>query len=154
MLHQTIVEALRYATTGEQPPGAKGGFVHDPKVTCRTHGTVAHANVSLQLADEKSVDARIKLKFFSTNRKSMTTTRQMLATRTAGKANPTMKAIESSLSMIGDNDEVARRAAIVKILRLIVLPQLIQVSRRCTDMDKLVRLLVAITDEYDEKPTL
>ena len=29
---QTIVEALRYATTGEQPPGSKGGFVHDPTV--------------------------------------------------------------------------------------------------------------------------
>ena len=30
---QTIIECLRYATTGELPPNSKGGaFVHDPKV--------------------------------------------------------------------------------------------------------------------------
>lgn len=29
----TIIECLKYATTGEQPPNSKGGaFVHDPKV--------------------------------------------------------------------------------------------------------------------------
>lgn len=31
---QTIIECLRYATSGELPPGSKGGaFVHDPKVS-------------------------------------------------------------------------------------------------------------------------
>ena len=30
---QTIIECLKYATTGEQPPNSKGGaFIHDPKV--------------------------------------------------------------------------------------------------------------------------
>lgn len=30
---QTIIECLKYATSGELPPGSKGGaFVHDPKV--------------------------------------------------------------------------------------------------------------------------
>lgn len=30
----TIIECLKYATTGEMPPNSKGGaFVHDPKVT-------------------------------------------------------------------------------------------------------------------------
>ena len=30
---QTIIECLKYATTGDQPPNTKGGaFVHDPKV--------------------------------------------------------------------------------------------------------------------------
>ena len=29
----TIIECLKYATTGEQPPNSKGGaFLHDPKV--------------------------------------------------------------------------------------------------------------------------
>lgn len=30
---QTIIECLKYATTGDMPPNTKGGaFVHDPKV--------------------------------------------------------------------------------------------------------------------------
>lgn len=30
---QTIIECLKYATTGDLPPGAKGGaFIHDPTV--------------------------------------------------------------------------------------------------------------------------
>lgn len=30
---QTVIECLKYATTGELPPNTKGGaFVHDPKV--------------------------------------------------------------------------------------------------------------------------
>jgi len=30
---QTIIESLKYATTGDQPPNTKGGaFIHDPKV--------------------------------------------------------------------------------------------------------------------------
>lgn len=30
---QTIIECLKYATTGDLPPNTKGGaFVHDPKV--------------------------------------------------------------------------------------------------------------------------
>lgn len=31
---QTIIECLKYATTGDMPPNTKGGaFVHDPKVS-------------------------------------------------------------------------------------------------------------------------
>ena len=30
---QTIIECLKYATTGDLPPNSKGGaFIHDPKV--------------------------------------------------------------------------------------------------------------------------
>lgn len=33
---QTIIECLKYATTGDLPPNTKGGaFVHDPKVARR-----------------------------------------------------------------------------------------------------------------------
>jgi len=33
-LMQTIIECLKYITTGELPPGAKtgGAFIHDPRV--------------------------------------------------------------------------------------------------------------------------
>lgn len=34
----TIIECLKYATTGEMPPNSKGGaFVHDPKVLLHHH---------------------------------------------------------------------------------------------------------------------
>lgn len=34
-LSQTIIECLKYATTGDLPPNTKGGaFIHDPKVCC------------------------------------------------------------------------------------------------------------------------
>lgn len=34
---QTIIECLKYATTGDLPPNSKGGaFIHDPKVTRST----------------------------------------------------------------------------------------------------------------------
>ena len=37
---QTIIECLKYATTGDQPPNTKGGaFVHDPKVKLPTAGS-------------------------------------------------------------------------------------------------------------------
>ncbi|KAL7902084.1 AAA domain-containing protein [Trichoderma sp. TUCIM 5745] len=48
----TIIECLKYATTGEQPPNSKvgGAFIHDPK-----------------LAGEKEVLAQVKLQFRSIN---------------------------------------------------------------------------------------
>lgn len=34
----TIIECLKYATTGELPPNSKGGaFIHDPKVNIIRH---------------------------------------------------------------------------------------------------------------------
>ena len=42
----TIIECLKYATTGEQPPNSKGGaFIHDPKVS----SSPAWANTSSAL---------------------------------------------------------------------------------------------------------
>jgi len=42
-LAQTIIECLKYATTGDMPPNTKGGaFVHDPKVKPRYHKKVGH----------------------------------------------------------------------------------------------------------------
>jgi DNA repair protein RAD50 len=45
----TIIECLKYATTGEQPPNSKGGaFIHDPK-----------------LVGEREVLAQVKLRFLT-----------------------------------------------------------------------------------------
>ncbi|KAK7482604.1 hypothetical protein BaRGS_00026205, partial [Batillaria attramentaria] len=64
----TVIECLKYITTGDQPPNSKGGaFVHDPKVA---HETVVRAQVRLQLRDvagkimqvQRSMEATQKLK--------------------------------------------------------------------------------------------
>lgn len=37
----TIIECLKYATTGELPPNSKGGaFIHDPKVIRSSHALI------------------------------------------------------------------------------------------------------------------
>lgn len=57
---QTIIECLKYATTGEIPPMSKGGaFIHDPKLASETE---IKAKVKLQFRDRagnKTVVSRI-----------------------------------------------------------------------------------------------
>ncbi len=62
----TIIECLRYLTTGDTPPGSYSGksFVHDPKV-----------------ANEHTVRASVKLLFRGTDGKSYMVTRAMEATQ-------------------------------------------------------------------------
>lgn len=61
----TVIECLKYATTGDLPPNSKGGaFVNDPAV-----------------ADRLMVNAEIKLGFISVDNKLMTVTRSMQLTR-------------------------------------------------------------------------
>ncbi|XP_014671867.1 PREDICTED: DNA repair protein RAD50-like [Priapulus caudatus] len=64
----TIIECLKYATTGEMPPGAGKGamFVHDPKV-----------------ARESEVKAQVKLQMKDMAGKDMTVTRSFVAVQTA-----------------------------------------------------------------------
>lgn len=60
----TIIECLKYATTGELPPNSKGGaFIHDPK-----------------LCGEKEVLAQVKLSFRSTVGESYVVTRSLQLT--------------------------------------------------------------------------
>ena len=60
----TIIECLKYATTGDLPPNAKGGaFVHDPKLSADTE-----------------VKAQIRLKFRNVKGQSMVVTRSMQST--------------------------------------------------------------------------
>lgn len=85
----TIIECLKYATTGDLPPNSKGGaFVNDPSV-----------------ADRLLVNAEIKLGFISVDGKLMTVTRNMQlnrkrASRTQAAATNTFKTLEGQLAVI------------------------------------------------------
>ena len=65
----TIVECLKYATTGDQPPNTLRGsaFVHD-----------------LKMASENEVKAQVKLRFHAANGACMTATRNLSATNKNG----------------------------------------------------------------------
>ncbi|KAI5963397.1 RAD50 [Candida theae] len=84
----TIIECLRYATTGNLPPNSKGGaFVHDPSLSSRT-----------------SVTGQVKVAFKNANGKSMITTRSVQAsiknTKTVGASTITFKSMEGQLAYI------------------------------------------------------
>src|SRR6202046_2006483 len=82
----TIIECLKYATTGDQPPNTRGGaFVHDPK-----------------MANEKEVKAQVKLRFHAANGTRMLAVRNLSVSvkKTAGL---TMKTLESILALADGN---------------------------------------------------
>lgn len=83
----TIIECLKYATSGDLPPNSKGGaFVHDPKIT-----------------GEKDVRAQVKLAFTSANNLNMIVTRniQLLVK----KSTNTFKTLEGQLVIVhGDGN--------------------------------------------------
>ena len=77
---QTIIECLKYATTGDQPPNTRGGaFVHDPN-----------------MANEKEVKAQVKLRFHAANGNRMLAVRNLSVTKK--KNGLTMKTLEGILS--------------------------------------------------------
>ncbi|KAH6912703.1 AAA domain-containing protein [Coprinopsis sp. MPI-PUGE-AT-0042] len=109
----TIIECLKYATTGEQPPNTRGGaFVHDPK-----------------MANEKEVKAQVKLRFTAANGTSMLAVRNLSVTvkKTAGL---TMKTLENILAL-ESNGTTGKRAVIsTKCAELDAeIPQLLGVSK-------------------------
>ncbi|RKP17724.1 P-loop containing nucleoside triphosphate hydrolase protein [Rozella allomycis CSF55] len=76
----TIIECLKYATTGELPPNSKGGaFIHDPK-----------------LAHESEVKAQIKLKFKNLNQQQLVLIRSLQSTQKKVKLE--MKTLEALLT--------------------------------------------------------
>lgn len=83
----TIIECLKYATTGDLPPNSKGGaFINDPNI--------ANRNVVL---------GQIKLAFKSINDKSMIVQRSMQLSKKRGRAGAstnTFKTLEGQLSVI------------------------------------------------------
>ena len=76
----TIIECLKFATTGDMPAHAKigGAWIHDPK-----------------LCGEKEVMAEVKLKFNSVDRTSMVLGRRLQLT--VSKASRKMQQLEGSL---------------------------------------------------------
>jgi DNA repair protein RAD50 len=101
----TIIECLKYATTGDQPPGTRGGaFIHDPK-----------------MANEKEVKAQVRLRFFAANGQRMIVTRNLSVTmkKTAGM---TMKTLENILALDDPNAKESgkvRRIDVESIIHLI-----------------------------------
>lgn len=93
----TVIEALKYATTGDLPPNSKGGaFVNDPTI-----------------ADRLVVNAEVKLGFISVDGKQMTVTRNMQLNRKkvhgldkAGAAN-TFKTLEGQLAVFVQGHKTA-----------------------------------------------
>lgn len=105
----TVIEALKYATTGELPPLTdKGkGFVHDPKVS-----------------GVQSVKAGIKLSFTSANGKPMAVQRVFQVTQkratTGNEAKQEFKALENVVRTVDDDGNP------------------VVLSHRTSDVDKLV----------------
>ncbi|CDO71491.1 hypothetical protein BN946_scf184909.g85 [Trametes cinnabarina] len=92
----TIIECLKYATTGDQPPNTRGGaFIHDPK-----------------MANEKEVKAQVKLRFWAANGTRMLAIRNLSVTLKKNGAL-TMKTLESILAVSeGNNDNIGKRGVI------------------------------------------
>uniref|UniRef100_A0A667YI07 RAD50 double strand break repair protein n=1 Tax=Myripristis murdjan TaxID=586833 RepID=A0A667YI07_9TELE len=85
----TIIECLKYATTGELPPGAKGGaFVHDPKD-----------------AHETDVRAQIRLQFTDVNGEKVTIQRSMSCTQKA--KNYSFKTLEGVIIRMKNGEKVS-----------------------------------------------
>lgn len=87
-LLQTIIECLKFATTGELPPNSKNGqaFVHDPKV-----------------AGEREVKAQIKMRFCSASGKPVVSTRSLQLTQKPNKQE--LKTLESAVQTVNSNGE-------------------------------------------------
>ncbi|KKA28826.1 hypothetical protein TD95_000300 [Thielaviopsis punctulata] len=91
----TIIECLKYATTGELPPNSKGGaFIHDP-----------------ELAQSKEVLAQVKLSFKSANATKYVVSRNLQLT--VKKTTRSMKTLDGTLLVInnGDRNVVSTRVA-------------------------------------------
>ncbi|KAK9347680.1 AAA domain-containing protein [Lipomyces starkeyi] len=109
----TIIECLRYATTGDLPPQNKGGaFIHDPRI-----------------AGEKEVMAQVKLGFTSTNGMQMICTRSMQLTMK--KTTRTFKTLDGQLLVMhnGQRETISTRCAELDAQ----LPQYLGVSKAILD---------------------
>ncbi|KAF8967155.1 AAA domain-containing protein [Flammula alnicola] len=111
----TIIECLKYATTGDQPPNTRGGaFVHDPK-----------------MANEKEVKAQVKLRFHAANGTRMLAVRNLSVTVTKS-SGLTMKTLESILALADGKTEKGGKRGVIstKCAEMDAeIPQLLGVSK-------------------------
>lgn len=116
----TIIECLKYATTGDQPPNTRGGaFLHDPKI-----------------ANEKEVKAQVKLRFNAANGQRMLVARNMSVTSTS-KKTMTFKTLEAILSVAdGDKSKSGKvRRPQLSSYSPLRLYQRGTISTKCAEMD-------------------
>lgn len=93
----TIIECLKYATTGDLPPNSKGGaFIHDPK-----------------LCGEKEVLAQVKVRFKSQNGLQMVCTRNLQLT--VKKTSRSMKTLEGNILMMRDAERVTMSSRVAEM---------------------------------------
>ncbi|UZJ57177.1 hypothetical protein CBS101457_006497 [Exobasidium rhododendri] len=114
----TIIECLKYATTGDMPPNTKGGaFIHDPS-----------------MATSNEVKAQVRLRFFNTNKVRISCVRNVQVTKkkTGGL---TMKTLESLLSVDDPNKPKNMRTSLsTKCAELDEeIPRLLGVSKAVLD---------------------
>jgi DNA repair protein RAD50 len=110
----TIIESLKYATTGDLPGNSKtgGAFIHDPK-----------------LRNEKEVLAQVKLSFRSTSGVRMVATRNLQVT--VKKNARSQKTLEGSLLMIKDGEKHSISTRVAELDQII--PQYLGVSKAILD---------------------
>ncbi|PKY07304.1 DNA repair protein RAD50, ABC-type ATPase/SMC superfamily [Aspergillus campestris IBT 28561] len=109
----TIIECLKYATTGDLPPNSKGGaFIHDPK-----------------LCGEKEVLAQVKLSFKGTSGAKMVATRSLQLT--VKKTTRQQKTLEGQLLMVKDGERTAISSRVAELDQ--IMPQYLGVSRAVLD---------------------
>ncbi|KAI4278195.1 MAG: hypothetical protein LQ337_001209 [Flavoplaca oasis] len=111
----TIIESLKYATTGELPPNTKvgGAFIHDPK-----------------LCGEKEVLAQVKLQFRDPSGAKLVVSRNISLTVQKNK-NPKMKTLDGSLLRQANGERTvmsSRNAVLDKWM-----PQYLGVSKAVLD---------------------
>lgn len=109
----TIIECLKYATTGELPPNSKGGaFIHDPK-----------------LCGEKEVLAQVKLSFRSTVGESYVVTRSLQLT--VKKNTRSQKTLEGSLLCRSNGERTVTSSKVLELST--VVPEKLGVSPAILD---------------------
>ena len=106
----TIIECLKYATTGELPPNCSrgGAFIHDPK-----------------LCGEKEVLAQVKVSFKSTEGAKMVCTRSLQLT--VKKASRTMKTLDGSILLMRDGQRQTISSRVVEMDTM--MPRFLGVSK-------------------------
>ncbi|CAI7571701.1 unnamed protein product [Penicillium glandicola] len=109
----TIIECLKYATTGDLPPNSKGGaFIHDPK-----------------LCGEKEVLAQVKLSFKATSGAKMVATRSLQLT--VKKTTRQQKTLEGQLLMVKNGERTAISSRVAELDQ--IMPQYLGVSKAVLD---------------------
>ena len=109
----TIIESLKYLTTGYLPPNSRGGaFIHDPK-----------------LCGEKEVLAVAKVSFQNTQDKKMVCSRRLQLT--VKKTSRQMKSLEANLVLYANGERTAISSRVAELDQM--LPMYLGVSKSILD---------------------